>query len=145
MFARDILAEKGADVTTTGPDVSIGELARLLMTHRIGAVVVLDDTGGVVGVISERDIVNGLGEKGADSLSLSVADLMTREVVTCGLDTAVDELMSMMTTGRIRHVPILVDGLDGGDHVIGDLARQLLQMIETVVECAGAVGQVHQC
>ena len=105
-----LLQDKGSEVVTIAPDRSVGEVLAVLAEHRIGAVVVVGEAGGIEGVLSERDVVRALAADGASALDRRAAQLMTREVVTCEPDTTVERLMAVMTERRIRHVPVVAGG-----------------------------------
>lgn len=113
MNISSILSTKGSEVITISPGKTIGEAVSLLATHNIGALVVTGDSGNVVGIISERDIVRRAAER-TDVISHSVAEVMTKEVV---VGVPEDEIMSVahtMTEKHFRHIPILE-----GDRLIG--------------------------
>lgn len=129
MYVRDILRDKGAEVFTVAPDAPVSELARELVARRIGAAVVAD-AGAVVGVVSERDILYAVAERGVDCLQALVRDLMTADVVTCTPDTSLDEVMASMTRRRIRHLPVLDGGALAGIVSIGDAVKGRLESIE---------------
>ncbi len=103
----------------------------MLASHRIGAAVVVDDGGGVVGIVSERDVVRGLQQDGRSVLDRPVESLMTRQVVTCKRDAAIEDLMTVMTQRRIRHVPVV----DGDELVgivsIGDVVKSRIGELES--------------
>lgn len=125
-----LLQTKGSDVVSVRTEVDVAEVIRVLAEHRIGAAVVTDDDRSIVGIISERDVVRVLAERGAEALGSSVQDVMERRVVTCELDTTVEELMSTMTERRIRHVPVLVDGALAGLVSIGDVVKDHIAVLE---------------
>lgn len=130
MRISDVLRVKGPAVATIAPTASIGDLLALLAEHNIGAVVVTEsDT--VVGIVSERDIVRALQQRGAALLANSVSAIMTRQVVSCTPDDTVDELAAIMTERRIRHMPVLVDGRLGGIVSIGDIVKSRISQLET--------------
>ncbi len=129
MYVRDILRDKGAEVFTVAPDAPVSELARELVARRIGAAVVAD-AGAVVGVVSERDILYAVAERGVDCLQALVRDLMTADVVTCTPDTSLDEVMASMTRRRIRHLPVLDGGALAGIVSIGDAVKGRLESVE---------------
>jgi len=132
MFVADILKTKSTDVISTGPETSVGEAARLLTKHRIGAVVVLDDAGALIGVFSERDVIRGLAAEGAGVLDRPVSGLMTREVVTTAPDKTIAEVMHVMTERRFRHLPVVADGALKGMISIGDVVKH--RLVETEAE-----------
>jgi CBS domain-containing protein len=130
MSVAHILAEKGRTVVTIEGDRTLADAVALLNEHRIGAVVVVDSAGGVQGIISERDVVRAVGQSGVDGLSQKVADRMTRKVATCAPSAALHDLMTMMTEGKFRHVPVLEDGRLGGMVSIGDIVKHRLAEME---------------
>lgn len=131
MHVEGLLRTKGTEVATVVGTTTVGEAVSLLTERRIGALVVSDDGTHVDGIVSERDVVWALAERGRDLLDVPVADVMTTEVVTCALTTTVDELSSLMTDGRMRHVPVLVDGELGGIVSIGDVVKDHIRELET--------------
>ncbi len=114
MNVKSILAQKGAEVITTGPDVSLTDAAKLLSNRRIGAAIVTDPPGQVVGILSERDIVRTLATMREDWIGLKVADAMTRNVITCAPEDSIVGLMALMTERCFRHVPV-----KDGDRLVG--------------------------
>jgi len=130
MRVARILKAKGHKVVTTRLDTTIAELVRTLTLERIGAAVVTGDEGTVVGIISERDIVHGLSERGADLLNMRVEELMTRTVVTCRPEQSLEDIMREMTSSRIRHLPVLQDGEMVGIVSIGDVVKNRLEELE---------------
>jgi CBS domain-containing protein len=130
MQVASILADKGGSVVTAKPDTSIPELAQMLKSKRIGAAVVVDDAGRVVGIISERDLVHGLARHGARLLDMRVAELMTRDVQTCRADFDTDGVMKVMTESRIRHLPVVEGGRLAGIISIGDVVKHRLDALE---------------
>lgn len=131
MEIAQILKGKGDRIVTTRPDATIAEVVETLQREGIGAVVVVDRDGALVGIISERDIVRGIPTHGAGLLTMRVADLMTREVVTCVPEDRVESVMREMTEGRFRHLPVLRDGALVGIVSIGDAVKSRLQELET--------------
>src|SRR5690554_3507139 len=130
MNVAAILKHKGRDVATIPPTLTLVEAARRLTQRRIGALVVVDEDGGIAGILSERDIVRALAEEGTKCLDRPVAETMTREVVTCHESDTLDELMSMMTTRRFRHMPVLAGGDLVGIVSIGDVVKHHVAEIE---------------
>lgn len=125
-----LLQRKGSDVVTVAPDVSIADVVSVLTQKRIGAVVVSGDGRHIDGVLSERDIVQALSERGAEILGGRAAELMSGEVFTCQPDTTVETLMTTMTDHRVRHVPVLVDGELAGLVSIGDVVKDRISSLE---------------
>lgn len=131
MHISDVLRGKGRDVVTVPPDTSVRDLLDVLAEFRIGAVVVSADGQSVDGIVSERDVVRALADRGAVVLSDEVATIMTREVITTSLSDGVDELFAVMTVERIRHIPVLVDGQLSGLVSIGDLVKHRVSELES--------------
>lgn len=129
MKISDLLRDKGSAVATVSPTTSVTELLRVLSEYNIGATVVTE-ADNVVGIVSERDIVRRLHERGADLLSAPVGEIMTRNVVTCTPADSVDSLASTMTERRIRHMPVVSDGQLVGIVSIGDVVKRRLDEIE---------------
>jgi CBS domain-containing protein len=130
MQVNGLLAGKGSDVVTVGPDVTVERVASVLSDNRIGAVVVSGDGSAIDGIVSERDIVRALAGQGADALAQPASSIMTSEVVTCGPATTVEQLMGLMTERRIRHVPVLDGERLGGIVSIGDVVKNRLSDLE---------------
>lgn len=130
MTVKQILNQKGRDVFTMHPSVTLEEAAQALARRRIGALVLLGDGGELAGILSERDIVRMIGTKGAACLSEPVAGAMTEKVVTCGEETSVNEVMEIMTRGRFRHVPVALRNKIIGIVSIGDVVKQRIEDAE---------------
>ena len=130
MNVETILRTKGSGVATIRPNATVGAAVKELIDRNIGALVVSSDGDTVDGIISERDIVHGLAEHGAALLSLTVAEMMTRRVVTCELSDSVDQLMAEMTNRRIRHFPVVQDGRLRGIVSIGDVVKHRVHELE---------------
>lgn len=124
MQVADILRAKGRDVTSLPPDANMSDATILLAAKRIGAVVIQDDNGGLVGILSERDVVRALATESVRALAQTVSKYMTRPVATCEEADTVEVLMEMMTQGRFRHVPVLnTQGQLSGMISIGDVVK----------------------
>jgi CBS domain-containing protein len=130
MDVETILRSKGRAVATIRPDETVGVAVEALVSGNIGALVASQDGEAVDGIISERDIVHALARHGTALLALSVAEVMTRSVVTCGPTESVAELMAEMTNRRIRHLPVVRDGRLCGIVSIGDVVKNRLDEIE---------------
>jgi CBS domain-containing protein len=125
----DVLKNKGAGVLTIAPETLISELIGGLVTRNVGAMVVVG-TDGLVGIVSERDVVRMLHEHGAAALSRPVADIMTSEVITCSPEDSVDSLSVLMTTNRVRHVPVVDKGRLAGIVSIGDVVKTRMEALQ---------------
>ena len=130
MNVETILRGKGQTVATIRPDETVAAVVERLVSQNIGALVVSANGATVDGIISERDIVHGLADRGAGLMSLKVADVMTRNVITCDLADTVDQLMAEMTNRRIRHFPVVEDGRLCGIVSIGDVVKSRLDEVE---------------
>lgn len=130
MNVDGMLRAKGSSVVSIKPDATIGELVRGLRDERIGAMVVSEDGRTVVGIISERDVVRGLAERGPRILDLPVAKLMTQNVVSCSPTDTVKHVMAEMTKRRVRHLPVISDGVLSGIISIGDVVKNRLEEME---------------
>jgi CBS domain-containing protein len=126
MHARDILKNKGNRIVSAKPDTSVAEVSRILHDNKIGAVLVLDGSGRIAGILSERDIVNGMARHGAGVAGLTVGALMTREVMTCRPTDLIADIMGTMTAKRIRHLPVVDEGRLLGIVSIGDVVKHRL-------------------
>ncbi len=130
MRISDVLRAKGHDVATIGPNATVRQLVETLGTRNIGAAVVTDGAR-LAGIVSERDVVRRLRERGGDLLDATVGEIMTADVLTCGPDDTVDHLAETMTERRIRHVPVLRDGELVGIVSIGDVVKSRISQLET--------------
>jgi len=129
MKVEGILRSKGTNVVTADPRATIGSIVERLHRERIGALVVTE-SGSVLGMISERDVIRGLAEHGPVILDKKVTDLMTRPVHTCSRGDSIKHLMSEMTRKRIRHLPVIDDGVLYGIVSIGDVVKNRLDEVE---------------
>lgn len=130
MHVSQLLAVKGHDVATIEQERSVAEAVAILKERGIGALVVIGDTAPLSGIVSERDVLRAMADHGASVLDLKVADIMTRDVVTCEEKTDVTELMTTMTDGRFRHVPVVQEGRLEGIISIGDVVKARLGELE---------------
>ena len=130
MTVAAILKEKGYGVVTTPPDTTLSTAVWEIRTRGIGALVVSGDGSGVLGLISERDIVHALAEHGAALLGMRVSEVMTRAVVTCTPADTVTKVMAQMTRHRVRHIPVIEDGRLHGIVSIGDVVKHRLDELE---------------
>ena len=122
MTVRAILDSKGHHVLSVEPDAKLAEAIKLLSERRIGAVLVMSQ-GRIEGILSERDIVRVLGERGAGVMDEPVSAVMTRKVVSCREKDTVSEIMESMTLGKFRHLPVVEDGKVVGLISIGDVVK----------------------
>lgn len=130
MSIKDILAQKGTKVVSLAPDAKVAIAAHRLRVEHIGAIVVSQDGSHVDGILSERDIIYGLTEHGTGVLDKPVSALMSHHVHSCGPDAGIRDVMRLMTVHRIRHVPVVTDGMLIGIVSIGDVVKSRLQDME---------------
>ncbi len=137
MRIADILRVKGAAVATVTESTTVTGLLAELAVHNIGAMVVIASPGaghgaaGIVGVVSERDVVRRLHEHGPELLRRPVAEIMSDVAVTCRPDDPVDDLAALMTNNRVRHVPVLDDGRLVGIVSIGDVVKNRMEELQS--------------
>ncbi len=132
MNVATILKHKGSEVAWVRPDAILQEAVQLLADKRIGAALVLDPDLKILGIVSERDIVQAMATHGPTCLQMPVTSVMTSSVSTCRASDTIDQLMSQMTTGRFRHVPVVEDGRLLGIVSIGDVVK--LKIAESELE-----------
>ncbi len=130
MRIADLLRAKGSEVATVPPRVSVTGLLEDLSRHNVGALVVMDGER-LVGIVSERDVVRRLNERGAELLTAPVEEIMTTQVVTCGPNEPLDSLAAIMTERRIRHMPVVEDGKLVGIVSIGDVVKSRIEQLES--------------
>lgn len=142
MRISEVVAGKASqDIVTISPEATVRELVALLATHNIGAAVVSSDGTSVAGIVSERDVVRRLNGNDA-ALSASVAEIMTADVQTCEPSSSLDEVRSIMTDGRFRHLPVVDGGRLVGVVSIGDIVKNHIDQVE--FERDQLEGYVHQ-
>jgi CBS domain-containing protein len=130
MTVKAILSRKGNNVITIEPTVTLSAAVNILAEHRIGAVVVAGADKQVAGILSERDIVRALAQRGPGALEDAVGQVMTRKVVTCTESDTVAALMERMTQGKFRHLPVVERGKLVGLVSIGDVVKHRLGEME---------------
>ncbi|MFG1479489.1 CBS domain-containing protein [Xanthobacter sp. V4C-4] len=130
MTVGRILQQKTGDLVTISPRATLSDAVARLARHHIGAIVVVDEHLAVEGIISERDVVRLLGERGTEALSAPLESVMTRAVVTCTADETVPMIMERMTRGRFRHVPVVDRDRLVGIISIGDVVKHRVEEME---------------
>ena len=130
MTVSIILAAKGRDVVTVEPNATLKSAVALLADNRIGAALILGVDNRVAGILSERDIVRALAERGASALDEPVSQVMTRKVSTCTEGETISAIMERMTDGKFRHVPVVDQGRLVGIVSIGDVVKHRLHEME---------------
>ena len=130
MLVSQIIKEKGDLVFTVSPDETVREVAALLDQRKVGAMVVVNRGGAVVGIVSERDVVRVVSQEGAAGLQRPVSGCMTRDVIFALPSESLDALMARMTDRRVRHLPVLEGGRLVGIVSIGDLVKRKIAETE---------------
>lgn len=130
MTVSIILAAKGREVVSVEPNATLTSVVALLAERRIGAALVLGVDRRIVGIVSERDIVRALGERGPAALDDPVSRIMTRRVSTCTEGETISAIMERMTEGKFRHVPVVDQGRVVGIISIGDVVKHRLHEME---------------
>jgi len=127
MLVSHILKLKADDgVVTIGPEASVADAANMLSARKIGSVVVSSDNKAALGILSERDIVREIGKRGAGCLSETVESMMTKKLVTCTASDPAESILSQMTEGRFRHMPVVEGGVMVGLVTLGDVVKARL-------------------
>ncbi len=130
MRVRDVLSSKGSDrVLTITPEATVAELLDALAEHDVGALVVSDDGRALLGIVSERDVVRKLRHVD-DARAATVSSIMSTDVHVCGPDDSFGSLMATMTDRRVRHVPVLEDGVLAGLLSVGDAVKHRMEQLE---------------
>ncbi|MCO6186165.1 CBS domain-containing protein [Rhizobium sp. L1K21] len=134
MSVKTILDLKGRNVVTVDPEITLRTAARHLYENRIGVVVISDDQKSIKGILSERDIVTAIGRHGAECLDRPVSSAMVTNVYRCTEDMTVEEVMQVMNSRKIRHLPVETDGKLGGIISIGDAVKAHIARMEMEAE-----------
>ncbi len=133
MTVAAILSTKGREVLTTTTAKTLAEVVEVLAKRRVGALVVVENGDRIVGIISERDVVRAIAS-GPAALFQPVSAVMTRDVMTCGDSETIDSVMSRMTRGRFRHLPVAENGRLAGIISIGDVVKARIEQVEREAE-----------
>jgi len=133
MTVRSILDSKGHQVLNVEPDAKLAAAIKILGEKKIGAVLVMSQDR-IEGILSERDIVRALGERGAGVLEEPVSAVMTHKVVSCRQSDTVAGIMEMMTLGKFRHLPVVEESKVVGLISIGDIVKRRVQEYEAEQE-----------
>lgn len=134
MTVLAILEDKGRSVETIRASRTISDAVDLLARKRIGALVVVEDDRKIVGIVSERDIIHSISADGAGVLDAPISSIMTSNVVTCEETETIDCVMSRMTRGRFRHLPVEENGRLAGIVSIGDVVKARIEQVEREAE-----------
>jgi len=126
MKLQDILLVKGSQVYSIGPDNSVLDAVAVLMKHRVGALVVREEGRGVVGVLSERDVLRECLHRSTELARIAVREAMTANVIVGVPEDGIEYAMGVMTKNRVRHLPVMDGGRLAGMISIGDLVKASL-------------------
>ena len=127
MKLKDILKNKGSKVWMVKTDQTIHDALQILVNQKIGALLVFDGKNGIVGIISERDIIRGIFKDSKGIETTPVSKLMTRKVIIGSPEDEVSYIMGVMTQNRVRHIPVVQDGELQGIISIGDVVKSQLE------------------
>jgi CBS domain-containing protein len=144
MNVGEVLKAKGTGVITVSPGEAVWSVLRKYRVHQIGTLVVVDDGGELLGLLSERDLVNGLITQGKRLLDQPVRDVMSTGVATCRPDDAVGQILHTMTDRRTRHMPVIEDGELIGMISIGDVVKTALSDAEAEVKVLRDIARIRR-
>jgi CBS domain-containing protein len=131
MLVRDVLRNKGGNVVTIEPGASIGEAIARLVQNNIGSLPVVDHEGNLVGVVSERDLLRHLHNRGEAYAKHKVEQMMTHNPVTCSCHDDVEDVMGQMSSKRIAKVPVVDDDRLVGIISVGDVIKVMYERVHT--------------
>jgi CBS domain-containing protein len=138
MYVKTILDEKGRNVVTGGPQLTVKQAAVYLHENHIGAIVIVDRNDRIAGIVTERDIVAAVARNGAECLDKPISSIMWGNVYRCGEDQTVDDLMEMMSKLRARHIPVEKEGRLIGIISIGDVVKSHIRAIKNEADAIKA-------
>jgi len=134
MKLAELIKGKQKEIVKIRENSTIAEAAATITQHKIGALLVNDEGGSILGILSERDIVRGMGQHGADLHDVLVSELMTSDLIRCAPADTVNEAMAMMTDRRIRHLPVFEAEELVGFISIGDLVKCRMMEVQSEAE-----------
>jgi len=129
MDIRTILADKGCDVETVGPDVSVEEAAKIITEKKIGSLLVVDGDD-ILGIVNEHSMAKAISKHGADAVNQPVSEIMSTNIVVCSSDSVVDAVRDQMNKMRVRHLPVVDDGKLAGIVSIGDVMNYRIRELD---------------
>lgn len=130
MLIAHVIRDKGPVVHTLPADATLEQAAKELNSKKVGALVVVDDHGAPIGVLSERDVVREIAKRGSAALADKVGPVMSKGVITAVPTETIDDGLGRMTDRRIRHLPVVMDGRLVGIVSIGDLVKHRIAAVE---------------
>ena len=139
MLVREILKTKGAAVQGISRHLAVGEIIKILADKRIGTVLVTEHENRLAGIISERDIIKYLALRGAGALEMQAEEIMTQRVVTCTSATILENALEQMRNHKIRHLPVVDDGVLVGIISTRDLLAAQKELLKKDSEKWGRV------
>jgi CBS domain-containing protein len=131
---RELLRNKGYHVWSIGPEATVYEALTLMAEKDVGALLVLDGAGQLVGILSERDYARKVVLKGRTSRETPVREIMTGRVVWVRPDQTIEDCMALMTNRRVRHLPVLEENRVLGVISIGDVVKDVISEQEFMIE-----------
>jgi CBS domain-containing protein len=143
MTVSALLHHKGRHVSTARTTETVATAVNKLAEERIGALVVLDRWGKLAGMFSERDVIRALAAHGTEALEFEVHEVMTQDVTTCAPSDRIETAMTVMTTHRIRHLPVMEAGQLVGLISIGDLVKYRLDEKEVEASVLLDITRAH--
>lgn len=130
MKVKEILREKGSAVKTIKPEAPVREVVDVLTKYSIGALIVVDDSEGIVGIVTERDVLRRCVKAEKPDLTKPVRSIMTEDVIVGVPDDDVEYVMNILTKNKIRHLPIVIGKNLAGIVSIGDMVKCMLKEME---------------
>jgi len=134
MTVAHIIKEKGNRIVSVEQGDSIMSACKTLAQQKVGCVLVMDESGALAGVLSERDVARNLPHYGPALVDMPVLTIMTANVITCDYHDSIARVMELMTSKRIRHLPVMDDGNLCGMVSIGDVVKQKIAQAEAEAE-----------
>ena len=129
MYVRDVLKTQPKDLITVRPTDTLAHASGIMAQRNIGCLVAIDESGDLVGVLTERDIAFGLSEHGPELFNLFVADLMTQKTITIRPDETVEDAIYVFNSGLFRHLVVAVKGKPVGIISIRDILKNIAPLL----------------
>lgn len=123
---KNLLAEKGKEVWSIGPAQTVYQAIEMMALKEVGALTVVDDSGKLIGIVSERDYARKVILQGKSSKDTHISDIMTKSVVTVDPEIKVEDCLATMTNKKVRHLPVLEEGELAGIISVGDLVKAVI-------------------
>ena len=134
MKLAELIKGKPKEIIKIGENQAITEAANTMVQKKIGALLVEDEADNIVGILSERDIVRGMSQHGANLQDVKVSEMMTSDLIRCAPGDTVNEAMAMMTDRHIRHLPVFEEEQLVGFISIGDLVKSQIMEVQSEAE-----------